>query len=721
MKEMVLAILVFYPFLGGLLVWAVGQKNEKARNILANVIVISEFALTALLFVKYGAAAGEAAGKGLSDGGSLLAGSVPGICGFGLHFTMDGFRLIYVVIASFMWMMATVLSGEYMAHHRNSSRFYGFLLLTLSATMGVFLSADLYTTFIFFEIMSFTSYVWVAQEESHAALRAAATYLTVAVFGGLVMLMGIFILYHELGTVTISGLWQAASGYPDKTVLYAAGGCLLVGFGAKAGAFPLHIWLPKAHPVAPAPASALLSGILTKTGIFGILVTCSDLFLHDVAWGRVILALGVVTMLGGALLAVFSVDLKRTLACSSMSQIGFIMVGAGMQGLLGAENALAVHGTFLHMVNHSLIKLVLFMAAGVIFMNVHVLDLNKIRGFGRKKPLLKVIFLIGALAIGGIPLFGGYISKTLLHESIVEFGGGWAMRTVEYIFLFSGGLTIAYMTKLFVAIFVEQNEDVKRQEQYDAMKHYMNPQSTLALGGSALVLLVWGAAPYGIMDRAAQMAQGFMHLEEAGHAVHYFSMTNLSGAVISIVIGAVVYLLFIRRVLMRPAEVICTDAAAAQTGTRGTGKQAAGDVQTVYRYADRWPSWLDLENTIYRPVFFKYIPAVLEVVCRIADTCVDLLVVGLRKTIYRDSPIPHERPEGNLVTEMAGRLMNLWQELANRTWRRKDPLHRDYVHILALKNDAIKENHMIIGRSLSFGLLLVCIGICLTLIYIILW
>ena len=92
-----------------------------------------------------------------------------------------------------------------------------------------------------------------------------------------------------------------------------------------------------------------LSGILTKTGIFGILVTCSDLFLHDVAWGRVILALGVVTMLGGALLAVFSVDLKRTLACSSMSQIGFIMVGAGMQGLLGAENALAVHGTFLHL------------------------------------------------------------------------------------------------------------------------------------------------------------------------------------------------------------------------------------------------------------------------------------------------------------------------------------------------------------------------------------
>lgn len=750
MKEMVLTILVFYPFLGGLLVWAAGRKSTKARDYLADFIVISEFVLTVVLFLRYGASAlgqgaaigasvsGEGIGSigasvsgagvsGAADAGvsvlgdgtrsasaagyvsrELLSGNVPEICGFGLHFTLDGFRLIYALIASFMWMMTTVISREYMAHHKNSGRFYLFLLLTLGATMGVFLSADLYTTFIFFEIMSFTSYVWVAQEESRASLRAASTYLGVAVFGGLVMLMGIFVLYHTLGTLTISELWQAAAQYQNKTVLYAAGGCLLVGFGAKAGAFPLHIWLPKAHPVAPAPASALLSGILTKTGIFGILVTCSQLFLHDGAWGKWILGIGTVTMLTGALLAVFSVDLKRTLACSSMSQIGFIMVGAGMQGLLGAENALAVHGTFLHMANHSLIKLVLFMAAGVIFMNVHALNLNEIRGFGRRKPLLKVIFLIGALAIGGIPLFGGYVSKTLLHESIVEYGGGWAMRAVEYLFLLSGGLTVAYMTKLYVAIFVEPNEDRRTQEKFDAMKNYMNPQSTFALAGSALVLLIWGAFPHGLMDRAAQMAQGFMQLEHSGHTVQYFSVTNLQGAAVSIVTGAAVYLLFVRKVLMRPEE-----AAIHRKNVDNTSK--------ICRYVDIWPSWLDLENTVYRPVFLHYIPAVLAFVCRIADTLIDLLVVGLRKTIYRDSPLPHERPEGNVLTEMLGSIMNLWQEIGNRTWHRKDQRHRDYVHALAIKNDEIKENHMVIGRSLSFGLLLVCIGICLTLIYIILW
>jgi hydrogenase-4 component B len=595
-----------------------------------------------------------------------------------------------------MWMMATILSKEYFTHHGNRNRFYLFLLLTLGATMGVFLSADLYTTFIFFEIMSFTSYVWVAQEEDEASLRAAGTYLAVAVLGGLVMLMGIFLLYHALGTLTISELHDAAAAYENKGLLYAAGACMLVGFGAKAGSFPLHIWLPKAHPVAPAPASALLSGILTKSGVYGMLILSCQLFLHDSTWGALILGLGVVTMFGGALLAVFSIDLKRTLACSSMSQIGFIMVGIGMQGLLGEENALAVHGTLLHMVNHSMIKLVLFLAAGVIFMNAHALDLNKIRGFGRKKPLLKVIFLIGALAIGGIPFFGGYVSKTLLHESIVEFGGGWLMRAVEYIFLFSGGMTVGYMTKLFVAIFVEENNDAKLQKKYDEMKQYMNPESTFALAGSAAILLIWGLFPHGIMDRAAALGQQFMNLEEFGHVVSYFSLGNLKGALISIVIGAVVYLLFIRKVLMQ--------------------KDARGNRM----YVNLWPKWLDLEDMLYRPLLLNILPFIFGVLCRILDTLADLLVVVLRKTIYKDSPLPQELSEGTVFTVAFGKVLNAVRDLGNLTKNRKHPVTRDYVHMLAVKREELRENNMIIGRSLSFGLMLVCVGLCLTLIYI-LW
>lgn len=684
--NLILAVLVFYPFAGALLSGLAGQKKELLRDYLADFIAVSEFLLAGMLCMK---------NMGQSGAASFYRCYLPGVCGMGLHFTMDGFRLIYVTIAAFMWMMTTILSGEYMRHHKNRNRYYLFLLATLGATAGVFLSEDLLTMFLFFEIMSLTSYVWVAQEETKAALQAAATYLAVAVIGGLVMLMGIFLLYHELGTLNIAELFFAAQAYDgNRAVLYGAGVCLLVGFGAKAGAFPLHIWLPKAHPAAPAPASALLSGILTKTGIFGILAVSCYLFAFDVAWGSLILAIGVLTMFGGAVLAVFSIDLKRTLACSSMSQIGFILVGIGTQGILGEENLTAVHGTLLHMVNHSLIKLVLFMAAGVVFMNAHALNLNEIRGFGRKKPMLKLIFLTGALAIGGIPLFGGYISKTLLHEGILECGGGM-MKTVEILFLISGGLTIAYMTKLFAAVFVERNKDTGKQAEYDKKKRYMNPGSAFALSVSAAVLFVWGLFPHTLMDRAARFGGFFMNpfvVENGGETIAYFGLANLRGALISLIIGVFVYLFVIRRLLMREGA-----------------------------YVDRWPGWLDMEHLLYRPLLLGFLPVLCGIVCRIFDSVVDIAVVILRKTLYRDSPLPYERREGNAATEFIGKTTNALQTVRNRLWGRKRQSHKEFVHLTAARVEDFRESFMIIQRSLSFGLLMFGIGLALTLIYILWW
>ena len=230
------------------------------------------------------------------------------------------------------------------------------------------------------------------------------------------------------------------------------------------------------------------------------------------------------------------------------------------------------------------------------------------------------------------------------------------------------------------------------QEQFDAQKRYMNVESTVALAGSALVLLVWGLFPHGLMDRAAVMGQAFMGLEETGHRVTYFSLTNLSGALISIGIGAVVYLFVIRRFLMDRAG----------------------------RYINVWPAWLDLEDLIYRPVL-KLLILLSAICCRVLDSLVDFLVVLLRRSIYRDSPLPHELPEGNILTATAGRLANAFAWVGNHTWRRKQPVERDYVHVLAVRYEELKENNMVIGRSLSFALLLLCVGFLLTLFYLIWW
>lgn len=681
-------LMVFMPMVGAFVSYLIGRKSKTKRDRFVVFLTILEFCLAVILVIQ---------GEGMD--GTLVA--VPEICGMGLTFTVDGFRVLYAAIACFMWACTSVFSEEYFAHYRNRNRYYLFQLLTLGATTGIFLSADLYTTFIFFEIMSISSYVWVAHDETYASMRAAATYLAVAIIGGLTLLMGLFLLYTQTGTLLISELYEACQG---KNV-YPACLCMLVGFGAKAGAFPLQIWLPKAHPVAPAPASALLSGILTKTGIFGVLVISCQILLHDVAWGAFILVIGLITMFLGALLAVFSVDFKRTLACSSVSQIGFILVGVGMQGLLGEHNEIAIRGTVLHMINHSLFKLVLFMVAGVIYMNIHKLDLNDIRGFGRKKPLLKFIYLMGALGIGGIPLWSGYISKTLLHESMVELihelESGYSsiyslhtMEVFEWIFLISGGMTIAYMTKLFVAVFVEKNQDAALQEKYDSMKNYMNKASAIVLTIGAVLFPIMGMFPYATMDKMADMSEGFMGWDHAGHSVDYFTWTNLKGSVISIIIGVVLYFGFVRVFLMK--------------------KQDNG--QKVY--VNRWWKYFDLEDYFYRPVLLKFLPTVCAAVCLVIDRFVDGIVVILRKTIYKDSPIYKEMDEGNGVTYTFGTMFNKVEGALNKTVWRSNPKSQDFKHLFALKYVSFKENFSFIERSLSYGLILFCLGLCAVLIYL---
>ncbi len=701
-----LPVCVALPFAGGLAVYGIGRRNKRLRDLAADLVVLAEFLVFLWLFCSYG-----------KMGRQWFA--LPDFCGFGLYLTLDGFRALYGLLASFMWLVSTVFSGEYLRSYRNRNRYYLFTLFTLGGTAGGFLSGELLTTFLFFELMSFTSYVWVVHDETKEALRAGGTYLAIAVGGGLVLLMGLFLLYTDLGVGAGGHLWTdelmffvlSRSSLPRY--LYPAGLCLLIGFGAKAGASPLHIWLPKAHPVAPAPASALLSGMLTKAGVFGVIVVSCGMFWHNGMWGTCILLLGVVTMVLGAVLALFSVNIKRTLACSSLSQIGFILVGIGMCGLLGDENVLAARGALLHMVNHSLIKLVLFLAAGVIYQNLHRLELNEIRGFGRNKPLLHLIFLAGALGIGGVPLWNGYVSKTLLHESIVEYGAMLAegtaaplfltagqMQAVEWIFLLSGALTVAYMLKLYVCIFVEKNQDAEKQKAYDARRGaYLGRINGCLLAFCALLLTAFGMLPGLLMNPLADMGQRFF-LAEGAAPVRYFSPGNLQGALISLSAGVAVYLLIVRLWMMRP-------------GVAGR------------EYCNRLSERLDLEVILYRPLLLNILPFLGGVICRIGDCLVDTIVIVVRKTVLRDSALPYELPEGTPITHAAGLVLDhlvYWGRLLRSLGKEEKPAYRRrFEHRLAVIHSSISEYNTAISRSMSFGLFLFCVGFLLTVIYLLVY
>ena len=619
-SSILLPVLVLFPVIGGLVCWFAGTAGERAddagllriRSAVSWLIPTVELLLVIFLLFQ------------IPQG--LIGFTFPAVCGLGLGFSLDGLRWILCLMGSVLWFGSAVFGQEYLNHAEHKSRYYLYYLITEGATLGVFLAADLYTLLVCFEVMSVASWTLVAHEETPGAMRAADSYLAFAVIGGLVTLMGLFMLQDMFGTVNIAMLRELAPDYANRGRLYVAGVLTAFGFCAKCGMWPLHTWLPAAHPVAPATASALLSGIITKAGIFGILVLSAQVFLHDTAWGRVMLVLAMITMATGAVLGVFSTNLKRTLACSSMSQIGFILTGVAMSELLGEESAGAVHGLTLHMLNHSLFKLTLFLAAGAVFMNLHELELNRIRGFGRGKPILIFSVLMGLCGLAGIPGGSGYVSKTLLHESIVEYieilehhslHAGW-YKAAEWIFLISGGLTLAYMLKLFICLCVEKNEDPEEQKRFDGMNgHWCTKVSGTVLFGCAALIPLLGCTPYLSMDRIAALAEPFFHVEES-FAVNYFTLGNLKGGAISITIGLVVYFFAVRGLLMKDN-----------------------------RYLDRWPKVLNLEDGLYRPLLLKVLPFIGALAARVTSTLPEVIRKGICMLLYRGNNNGYITPREN--------------------------------------------------------------------------
>ena len=701
----ILPLLVALPLLAAVPVYAFSRKKEEEGVYAMAVVSTLVCALAALLFFA----------------GQTISFSLNTVLGMGIRFKADGFRALYALIAAFMWMMTSLFSPQYFGHGHNKGRYALFSLLTLGATLGVFLSDDLLTTFLFFEILSFTSYCWVIHEQTPGAMRAGQTYLAIAILGGMTMLMGLMLLYQKTGSLQFEGIQAAIAGM-DVQELYLPGGLILAGFGAKAGMVPLHVWLPKAHPVAPAPASALLSGVLTKVGIFGILVISTRMFLGDARWGQLLLGIGLINMLLGAVLALFSIDLKRTLACSSMSQIGFILFGVGMQGLLGEHNGLAAQGTVLHMLNHSLIKLVLFMAAGVVYLNVHKLDLNEVKGYGRRKPGLMLIFLVGAASISGIPFFSGYASKTLLHESIVEYivhlqelgQSALVYQVAEWLFVITGGLTFCYMLKLFIALFVQKND--RNQAAFDRSGPSMSPLSGLALGGSALLLFVLGLYPEGILTQLANGSLPFLHAHGPAHQVVFLDGVNLMGGGKSLALGILLYLTVVRLWLVK--------------------KDGKG--QAVY--INRWPAWLDIEDGLYRPLvgfvvrlgYFVATPldllfekaygvfnGLLTLTARLLEISMDGISLLLMRTVLKTRTGPSVVPVGNRFTYTLGR----FADKVNGLWRRafglkpREPYH--HVMLYAAMWTTVQDTMRRMLRTLSFGLILFALGVVALLAFLI--
>lgn len=367
-----------------------------------------------------------------------------------VEFRVDAVSAVFAGLTVLMWLLAGFYSFSYMTHEKNEEQFFGWYLIVLGVLMGLDFSANLITFYIFYELMTLTSLPLVLHERTKEAVMAGLKYLFYSVAGAFMALFGIFFLTTVCGSLTFTpgGILDAGQIQGKEGMLLAAVFCMLIGFGTKAGMFPLHGWLPTAHPVAPAPASAVLSGIITKSGVLAVIRVVYYIAGPESIRGTWVqntwIGLTLATVFMGSMLAYKEPVLKKRLAYSTVSQVSYILFGLSLLQPMGFVGALS------HVVFHSLIKNALFLAAGAVIFTTGWTRVEQMRGLGRIMPKMLICYTAVSLGLIGIPPMSGFISKWYLAQGALSADVGPWSWVGPVVLLVSALLTAAYLLPLTI-------------------------------------------------------------------------------------------------------------------------------------------------------------------------------------------------------------------------------------------------------------------------------
>ncbi|MGD9761474.1 MAG: complex I subunit 5 family protein [Candidatus Izemoplasmatales bacterium] len=483
-------LIIFIPIIGAIIELLFGEKLVKNRD---KSVIYMGFLTLVIVVLLYPFALER-----------TLSIHIPNLFSLGLNLRIDMLSYAVLMLSAFIWFFVMIYAHEYMKREKKSTRFFFFLALTYSSVIGAIVSGDLLMMFIFFEIMTITSYMLVIHGQNDQSYKAGFNYIIMGLIGGFLILTAIILLYFNIGDLRFESAIEKLEEHGN--LKYWIMGLLVFGFGIKAGMAPVHVWLPRAHPVAPTPASALLSGVMIKIGAFGIIRAATSYYfpskdtvtgIDDPLWlsassiGAIIIWTGIITMALGVFMALQQANIKKMLAYHSISQMGYIITGIGVALYLGYEGAMGLTGAMYHIINHALFKSLLFMVAGVIYYHTKELDMYKLGGLWKRLPFTTITFIVAALGISGIPLFNGYISKTILHHGLVEAYelGNHMFFYAELIFIVVSAATVCSFIKMFYYVFIRKTDNDYKTMVFDYSS------LDIAMWSMGLIIILIGLFP----------------------------------------------------------------------------------------------------------------------------------------------------------------------------------------------------------------------------------
>jgi proton-translocating NADH-quinone oxidoreductase chain N len=384
----------------------------------------------------------------------LAAGTSP-VFSFGVvALRFDGVSLLLSTAILGLGVLVSLFSGPYIRHDPGQEKFHALLNVMIGAMVGLVCAADLFNLWIWFETMAVASYMLVAFHSSRpASLEAGVKYLVQSSAGSLLVLIGIGLVFSQTGTLELGSLRALIlGGGISRTLLLASGSLFAVGFGVKIALVPLHTWLPDAHSQAPSGISAMLSGVVIETGLIALLRSLSVLSGSSAGWGPLFLVFGAVNMLVGNLLALRQTQVKRLLAFSSLSHVGYMLLGIGTAISFGQLDG--ARGGMFHLFTHAAMKGLAFLAAGCLLFALRIargneepLTAEDLAGASRRYPLAAFALSVALLGLGGLPPFAGFMSKWQIFVAGFHTGNPFAIALVVFAIL-NSLLSLAYYTPL---------------------------------------------------------------------------------------------------------------------------------------------------------------------------------------------------------------------------------------------------------------------------------
>ena len=385
-----------------------------------------------------------------------------------LYFHVDTMSKLFAVVVNVVWVLAGFYAFEYMKHEQEELRFFGFYVMVHGILHGLVFAGGMVTFYLFYELMTLLSVPLILHNRSKDAIKGGLKYLFYSLFGAYMVLFGLFFLNRFADSLTFlpGGTLNLSAVAGNETLMLVVSLSMIIGFSVKAGMFPLHAWLPTAHPVAPAPASAVMSGIIVKMGVLGMIRVVYYLIGADFIQGTwvqtVWMSLALVTVFMGSMLAYREKVMKKRLAYSTVSQASYILFG------LSLLQPAALSGALLHVVFHAIIKSCLFLSAGAIIYKTHKTNVDDLRGIGKEMPVAIWCYTFAAAALIGIPPASGFISKWYLATGALNSGIEIFSWLGPVVLLTSALLTAGYLLPITVKGFLPgadfNYQDLKKNE-----------------------------------------------------------------------------------------------------------------------------------------------------------------------------------------------------------------------------------------------------------------